>query len=67
MKQSSDGLVVRIKAVCEMVSLSKSTVLRLMAKGDFPQSFELSGNAVGWSRAEVEAWIAERMNSRTSS
>ncbi len=67
MTQSSDGLVVRIKAVCGMVALSKSTVLRLMEKGDFPQSFELSGNAVGWSRAEVEAWVAERMNSRTSS
>lgn len=67
MNKSSNGLIVRIQAVCEMVSLSKSTVLRLMAKGDFPQSFALSGNAVGWSRAEVEAWIAQRMESRTSS
>jgi prophage regulatory protein len=63
-QNSSEGLVLRIKGVCEMVALSKSTVLRLMKAGDFPQSFPLSGYAVGWCRAEVEAWIDARKNTR---
>jgi prophage regulatory protein len=63
-QNSSIGLVLRIDAVCEMVALSKSTVLRLMKKGHFPQSFPLSGNAVGWCRAEVVEWVEERKRLR---
>ncbi len=63
-QNSSKGLVLRINAVCEIVALSKSTVHRLMKCGNFPQSFPLSGNAVGWCRAEVEAWIEGRKNTR---
>lgn len=67
MKKSSVSLIVRIKEVCELVSLSKSTVLRLMAEGKFPQSFQLSGNAVGWCRAEIEEWVLARKEARASS
>lgn len=63
-QNSSKGLVLRINAVCEMVALSKSTVLRLMKNNSFPQSFPLSGNAVGWCRTEVEVWIEDRKKSR---
>ncbi len=63
--QNSLGLVLRIHSVCKMVALSKSTVLRLMKCGNFPQSFPLSGNAVGWCRAEVEAWVESRKKSRS--
>jgi prophage regulatory protein len=63
-QNSSIGLVLRINAVCELVALSKSTVLRLVKAGDFPKSFPLSGYAVGWSREEVEAWVEARKNLR---
>jgi prophage regulatory protein len=32
-----------------------------MSRGEFPEAVSLGVRAVGWSEAEVNAWIAERI------
>ena len=52
--------VLRLPEVCRLVSLSRSTVLRLERTGRFPAKFNLSDHAIGWREAEVHAWIEAR-------
>jgi prophage regulatory protein len=40
--------------------LSETTIWRLERAGDFPARRQLSNNAVGWLRSEVEAWMVSR-------
>ena len=49
--------MMRIQNVVEMTTLSKSTIYRLIAKGDFPQGKRLSSRTVVWLEAEIIDWI----------
>ena len=39
-------------------------VLRLMKRGEFPQSWRIGPNCVVWDEAEIDAWLAEKKKSR---
>ncbi len=52
--------ILRLPAVCQLVGLSRSSILRLEAAGKFPKKFNLSVHAVGWYESEIQAWIAAR-------
>jgi prophage regulatory protein len=38
--------------------------MRLMREGKFPKALRLGIRAVGWDSAEIDQWIAERLNGR---
>lgn len=44
--------------------LFPSTVYRMIARNEFPKPVQLSTQAVGWLRPEIEAWRAARAGSR---
>ena len=46
--------------MCEVTGLSKATIYRLLARGEFPARVKLSPRCVGWRVAEVDAWLAAR-------
>lgn len=46
--------------VTRMIGLSSSTLWRMEHDGRFPARIQLGPRRVGWRRAEVEAWLAER-------
>ena len=52
--------IYRLPAVCEITGLSKATIYRLLARGEFPARVKLSPRCVGWRVAEVDAWLADR-------
>ena len=52
--------IYRLPAVCEITGLSKATIYRLLARGEFPPRVKLSPRCVGWRVAEVDAWLAAR-------
>lgn len=56
--------ILRIKDVISKVSLSQSTVYKLVALGDFPKPISLAPNRVGWVESEVEEWLAEKIAAR---
>ncbi|MCL4068337.1 AlpA family transcriptional regulator [Pseudomonas sp. GX19020] len=53
-------MYLRRTAVEKMTGLSRSTIYKLMAKGDFPRPVKLTEKAVGWPESVVAAWLAAR-------
>jgi prophage regulatory protein len=54
------------KELKKMVPYSRTHIARLEKAGEFPKRVRLSSRRVAWVKAEVEAWIAEKMALRTS-
>ncbi|NWK44914.1 helix-turn-helix transcriptional regulator [Ralstonia pickettii] len=49
-----------IHQVADKVSLGKSTIYRLIAKGEFPKPFSLGGNRRAWLEEDINKWLAAR-------
>ena len=56
--------IIRLPELLQIVGLSRPSIYRLVKLGEFPQQVKIGLSAVGWSRTEVEHWIAGRMNAR---
>ena len=52
--------IVRPRAVCQILGVSRSTLERWRRSGHFPVPVKLGPVAVGWRRGDVEAWLADR-------
>ena len=55
--------ILRVADVLAATALSRTTLWRRVKTGDFPAPLRLGGagsRAVGWRRADVEAWIDSR-------
>jgi len=51
----------REKEVRTATKLGRTTRWRLENEGKFPARRQLSDNAVGYLRSEIEAWLASRL------
>lgn len=51
-------MLYNIHQVVAAVTLSKSTVYRLIKEGKFPQPVRISLKRVGWRKAEVDSFVA---------
>jgi prophage regulatory protein len=47
-----------LKTVMEVTSLSKSTIYRRMASGEFPKCVNLGGSCRRWRQSDIEAWAS---------
>ena len=56
--------LLRLPCVIARTSLSRSTLYRRVAAGDFPRPIKLGERASAWSAAEIDAWIADRIAAR---
>jgi prophage regulatory protein len=52
--------ILRCAEVERRTGISRSTIYRLMPRGEFPNRVQLSDGAVGWNEAEVEEWVQSR-------
>ena len=52
--------VIRLATVKGKTNLSKSTIYRLEAEGDFPKRVRLGANSTGWHADEIDSWLANR-------
>lgn len=55
-----DDRILRLPAVEARVGLSRATIYRRVAAGDFPRPVPLGGKAVGWRLSAILQWMAER-------
>lgn len=55
-----DQQILRYKQLTQRLRLSRSTIHRLIAAGDFVTPIRLSPHAVGFIEADVAAWVANR-------
>ena len=64
MEQNSDSLLkeryVRLVDVITLTGLSRSSVFRLEALGEFPKRRRLGPRSVAWWLPEVKAWMKTR-------
>ena len=47
--------------VTDRTSLSRTTLWRMVRRGEFPKPVQVSPGRVAWSEALVNAWIAAKM------
>lgn len=62
MKNQSE--LVRPAQVCEMLSISRPTLYRLIKTPDFPQPFPLGKRAVAFDKGEIKQFIEDRKQQR---
>jgi prophage regulatory protein len=55
--------LLRLPDVLKKIRVSKSTFYRMMAEGEFKRPIRV-GRASRWSRAEVDRWIAKKIEER---
>jgi prophage regulatory protein len=58
--------ILRLPEVIEVTGLSRMTIYRREAQGEFPKRRRLGRNAVGWVAEEVDQWIQSRPAAETS-
>ncbi|MEJ5126536.1 AlpA family phage regulatory protein [Comamonas sp. MYb21] len=49
----------RLADVIRITALSRSSIYRRVAAGEFPPQVSLGGRATGWRRAALEEWISD--------
>ena len=58
--------IISIKTAATMTSLSRPAINSLRAAGQFPAAVQLGERRIGFVRAEVMAWIEERIAARNA-
>ena len=56
--------IVKRPEVEAATGLSRSSLYRLAAAGQFPRPIQLGPRAVGWLQSEISAWIEQRTAER---
>ena len=56
--------ILRLPQVINATGLPRSSLYAKIAEGEFPAPIKLGQRSVGWSAAEVEAWIDSRISQR---
>jgi len=54
-------VIIRVEEVCRRTGVSRSTIYRMMERGEFPKAHSVSSGTVGWNAAEVSRWIAAKL------
>lgn len=54
--------VMRLKKVCAVTGLSRTTIYELMREGKFPHAIELGPRMVGWVGEDINNWIVSKIN-----
>lgn len=53
--------ILRLPAVIARTGHPKSTIYAKIAAGEFPQSIKIGARASGWIEAEINAYVARRI------
>jgi predicted DNA-binding transcriptional regulator AlpA len=57
-------MLISLNDACDLTSLSRTAINRWRNQGKFPAAVPLGDKRVAFVRAEVSAWIAERIAQR---
>ena len=56
----------KIRDVVSETSLSRTTIYRLIAKGQFPAPIQVSTQRVAWPEHAVQAWMTQHLENTPS-
>ena len=51
---------IQVNNLCEMLSVSRSTLWRLEKMGELPPRRKITNRTVGWLESEIEEWLKSR-------
>lgn len=62
-KLQMQNRLLKVNDVIANCAISRATLYRLIAKGEFPASRQISpnGRAVAWLKSDIEEWIESRI------
>jgi prophage regulatory protein len=55
-----DDPILRMPATKKATGLSRSTLYRMIAAGEFPEAAKIGAQAVGWPLSVINAWRVAR-------
>ncbi|MGX5722545.1 helix-turn-helix transcriptional regulator [Shinella zoogloeoides] len=58
--------LISLKETCALTSMSKTMIHKLRTEGRFPVHVELGEKRIAFSRAEVRAWIQQKLAARAA-
>ena len=58
---TDNQLVLDLRGVIELTTLSQSTIYEMAKKGEFPKQRRIGSNRVVWLRSEVVAWLEQKL------
>jgi len=62
-----EPILIRINDVVAITSLSRSSIYRMVANGEFPRQINVGNRQARWSRVEIEEWCQEQIYAGQSS
>jgi prophage regulatory protein len=57
-------LIISVKDVCQLTTLSRAFISKVRRNGNFPAPVHLGEKRIGFVRTEVEAWLEARIAAR---
>lgn len=60
---SNTNRIMKLKEVMEATSMSRSTIYRWVANGQFPKYVKLSATSTGWYSSDIDSWMESLRNS----
>jgi prophage regulatory protein len=58
--------LIRASELVSLVTYSLAHIRRLEEAGTFPRRIRIGANRVGWLRSEIEQWLKERIEGRST-
>jgi len=56
--------ILRLPEVINRTGVPRSTLYAKVAEGEFPTPIKLGQRSIGWSAADIDSWIEERIAER---
>lgn len=51
---------IRMKELCKMLGISRSTIYRLVIENKFPRQIKLTERTSVWKLSDINSWVEER-------
>jgi len=58
--ESNRSELLRLKEVCQIVGLARSTIYLAITKGSFPRPVQVGARAVRWRSSDISGWVASK-------
>lgn len=56
--------MLRLQELIKKTGLSRSSIYRYVAKGNFPQPVQLGERTIAWVESEVDDWLMAKIKER---
>ena len=60
--KNSEVTFIRLPEVRDITQLSRSSIYRLMASGEFPRQIPITSRSVVWCKSHVDEWCKSKIS-----